>query len=134
METILWKIIWKRGVSVENYKFLEQFVSMGVPAQFSFLWRYQSIFTYTGFILCFHMGYNCIFPYTGDGFSPWFHLMVFFAMLVSVYGSSPWFHLIFYNDYHYKGSLKELICLAWGYQCIWTIIDLYISFAMHLNP
>ena len=38
-----------------NYT-LEQFVSMGVPAQFSFLWGYQSIFTYTGFILCFHMG------------------------------------------------------------------------------
>ena len=41
---------------VENRKFLEQFVSMGVPVQFSFLWGYQSIFTYTGFILCFHMG------------------------------------------------------------------------------
>ena len=36
-------------------KFLEQFVRMGVPDQFSHTGDTRAFFPYTGFILCFHM-------------------------------------------------------------------------------
>ena len=36
------------GVPAHFSNIMEQFVSMGVPAQFSFLWGYQSIFHILG--------------------------------------------------------------------------------------